>query len=105
MVNQTLVDHDFHVLDRTFTPTSVASGAKTSLVPFGVKNLVQSFRRPGAFAVLKGDIVSMKLDQSVLQVLQAAYMLLGMEGSASNTTLRLSNGRQNRKYVFWDIEM
>ncbi len=82
-----LENKTFHVLDISFTLTSVATGAVSCRVPFGVRNLIHGFRRPGSFAVLKFDVVSVKLEQCVLDVLEAAHRLLFL--SASNTPLWL----------------
>ena len=62
--------------------------AISSLFPFGLKNLVMSVRKPGSLVVLKGDVVSVKLDRTVLVVLRAAVQrLLASQGATSNKTL------------------
>ena len=82
-----MTEQTFRIFGRSFTLTSVAVGSISSLVPFGAKNLVMSLLKPSALAVLKSDIVSVKLDKDVFHVVQAAYRLFMFEGKASNSTL------------------
>ena len=71
--------------------SSVATGAISSLFPFGLKNLVMSFRKPGFLVVLKGDIVSVKLDHTVFFVLRAAQRLLASQGASNRTLSKMAS--------------
>ena len=95
-----LDDQTFVILDRSFTISSVAVGAIGSLSPFALKNLINSVTRPGSLAVLQADVLSVKLDQSVLHVLQAAHQLLVSEGKDSNATLHRMATDTNLKAIY-----
>ena len=63
--------------------SALAISAIGSLIPFGLQNLaiMMSVLRPGSqLAVVQGDIVSVKLDRSVVSILQASQKLLVSEG-------------------------
>ena len=69
-------DQEFQLLGRMFTLTSVVVSSIGSLLTFGAKNLAMSIFRPGSLAVLKGNIVSVKVDASVLKLLSTTHKLL-----------------------------
>ena len=53
-----------------------------------------SVRKPGSLVlvtVLKGDIVSVKLDRTVLVVLQAAQRLLASHGASNKTLAKMAS--------------
>ena len=79
MASQILKDQMFSFLDRQYAMSSVATSAISGLLPFGLKNLVMSVRKPGSLVVIMGDIVSVKLDRTVLVVLWAAQRLLAFQ--------------------------
>lgn len=105
-----LQDQAFPILGRQYRMSSVATSAISSLFPFGLKNLIMSVRKPGAVVVLKGDIVSVKLDRTVLFVLRAAQRLLASQGASNKTlakmasTAALESGRTQaptaKRYVY-----
>ena len=86
-----LQDHTFSFLGRQYPISSAATGAISSLFPFGLKNLVMSVRKPGSLVVFKGDIVSVKLDRTVLVVLQAAQRLLASHGASNKTLAKMAS--------------
>ena len=71
--------------------SSMATSAVSSLFPCGLKNLVISVRKPGALVVLKGDIVSVKLDCTVLVVFRAAQRLLASQGASNKTLVKIAS--------------
>ena len=88
-----LQDQIFSILGRQYPMSLVATSAISSLFPFGLKNLFMSVRKPGSLVVLKGDIVSVKLDRyrTVLVVLRAAQRLLASQGASNKTLAKMAS--------------
>jgi hypothetical protein len=66
-----------------FKASELAGGAISSLVPFGVRNLVASIKRPTTLAVRQSDVACLYLDKHALRVLRAVHAYLMDDESAS----------------------
>jgi hypothetical protein len=65
-----------------FKASELAGGAINSLIPFALRNLVASIKRPDTLAVRQSDVVCVYLDEHALRVLRAVHgFLIDVENS------------------------
>jgi hypothetical protein len=71
------LDYTFEVGTFAFAASSMVVNAISTLLVFGVKNIVLSFHEPGSLVVLVSSVCCVFLDAEALAVLKGAYSLIG----------------------------
>ena len=98
-------DWTVEVLKWYFNVSQVVAGASGNLIPFGIKNMVASFRKPGSLVVMTSNIANVKIDSSAMELLQCVHFLLCQEGMKNRTlrkvVMKLHSDRLSRQANFF----